>query len=192
MGEGLNAWLGLAACKDADPDLFTLHEYEGTARDKAFRSENEDRMNLGLAYCRRCPVVLECGDAASPEDFKNTVRAGRTPYSESPVITAANKRTGQRAWDAYRTGQKVLKVGPAERAWFNILRGAHTASTPEVAWPKYRTSRNYKNYQQAGRGVPLYYHEERGVYTVMRVGGKRADRLTIEAKHVVWDVPVEE
>lgn len=189
MGARLNAWMGSAACKDADPDLFTLHEFDGYDRSQAFREENEARFKLGLAYCEHCPVIQECGDSASPTDFKNTVRGGRSPYSTKNIFTPAQQRRAEAAWEGYRRGQKVIHLGPPERTLFNSLREAYMASTPEVEWPKYRPQ-GRRDYQRAGRGTPLWFHENRDVYTIMAFGGKRWDRLTIEAKHVVSVVPV--
>ena len=76
-------WLGRAACKGSDPNLFTVKDLrlqpgETGLEAKQKLAENE-KFKRAIKVCRNCTVQQECGESAEPEDFQWTVRAGKMP-----------------------------------------------------------------------------------------------------------------
>lgn len=52
-------WREEAACRNANPDLFTLADTEGNGR-----PPNPEMVRRALEFCSECPVVDECREFA--------------------------------------------------------------------------------------------------------------------------------
>jgi hypothetical protein len=82
-------WKKRAACKDEDPELFTLVDVEhvpspGEVNGEVVKEASswmKNKMNLEQAeqICFRCPVKKECWDDSSEEDKQWTMRGGAWP-----------------------------------------------------------------------------------------------------------------
>lgn len=79
-------WRTLAACRDADPEIFFPLATAGTDAEKR-------QTALALAYCGACPVRPECLADALGSDIKwgvwgGTTEADREALGRNPVAKA--------------------------------------------------------------------------------------------------------
>lgn len=85
----MNGWIARAECIGPDPRRFDERVSDET--DKSFA----ERFEGAVAYCNRCPVKKECGQAAA-EDKASGIRAGSMWSNGKPIRTPFRAKVRKR------------------------------------------------------------------------------------------------
>lgn len=195
----MSTWRQDAACKDHDPELFSIDDAEELGVEDMHRLVkvvNGIKFISALRVCRECPVVQECEDSAiAYGDHPFGVRGGKDPYKRKGVRAGhpvpiphdpehAQKRA-QGAWELFRQGRPLYTMNAGERSRYNGIKDGFAQGTETCTWDSWTSIGG--TVRPAGEGWIVSQSPCRSVARVIyRQSGKVRD-LYANTRHLRYD-----
>lgn len=80
-----------------------------------------EMIEFSQTYCRKCPVIVECGDSANGVDFATSVRGGLVPGYGYPDTDYMDRRRVYRTDPSPGSHRSQIQSGRCRRGFHDIL-----------------------------------------------------------------------